>query len=265
MEMITNIHPHTRLTDRVVAPRSDLTQISRNSLPESIDSSEGFVPVWSDIHKLSEEHLDRNRIVAFRANHRVTRAFDMLRNQLAHQHADISKPIVAVTAPSPGCGTSVTAINLAFSFARLSTRPVLLVDANLTAPASERLLGLAPLPSRSRSAPGNQHIVVDASGAQINLLRPYAARSAPGTLASDEIAADIIRVRQALMPSVVILDLAALLHCDTAVQLLALADSTVLVVASNQTTRSEFEVSQTFFSQDKKVQVVLNKARRHGL
>ena len=50
--------------------------------------------------------------------------------------------IVGVTSPTPGCGKTVTAINLALSVARQPERSVLLVDLDLRKPQVASCLGL---------------------------------------------------------------------------------------------------------------------------
>lgn len=67
-----------------------------------------------------------------------------LRNKLLAMNADGAAKTLVITSAIRGEGRTVTAVNLAMAFAELERMPVLLVDADLRAPAVERYLHLPP-------------------------------------------------------------------------------------------------------------------------
>ncbi len=80
---------------------------------------------------LSSTFLQANRIISHMVADPRTRSFDMLRTQILHTMDQKGWKILAVTSPTPDCGKTVTALNLAVSIARQPERAVLLVDLDL--------------------------------------------------------------------------------------------------------------------------------------
>jgi len=263
MEMMKTITAHSRLDDDADAVDLKSTSPAGRPHPEQPASAETFPRDPTHVHGLSLTYLEGHRIVACRPDHRITRVYDILRNQIAQARKTSGSLMIAVTAPACGCGTSVTAINLAFSFARSTTGGVLLVDGNGAAPAAGSLLGLAPLSNPSRDRHLGGHVRLDAQGVRLDLLRPACGqeRKTP----PHQLADDLEQVRQVLQPAVMVVDLPPMLGFDEAPPIVAAADVVVLVVAAGQSTRAEVAVCQTYFQPHQTVQVVLNKAQRHGL
>jgi Mrp family chromosome partitioning ATPase len=256
MEMMKSITVHGRLHE---AADASLSSVAFQPSPDT----DAFPLVPSEVRSLSATYLLSHRIVAFRPKHRITRVYDMLRNQVANLHPHQETIVVAVTAPSPGCGTSVTAINLALSFARISAGRVLLFDTDRSSPATPDLLGLSITSPPSKDNALNGHVLARVEDVDLDLLWLAKQRHRSGH--PDRLASEIDRVHQALKPAVIIVDLAPMLSCDEAVPVLKSADIAVLVVANAQTTRSEYEACRSFFRPEQTVQVLLNKAGRHGL
>ena len=68
--------------------------------------------------RLSADHLEANRIVAYGTSGQNGRYYDMLRTQVLQEMDKKSWQFLAVTSPTAGCGKTVTACNLALSIAR---------------------------------------------------------------------------------------------------------------------------------------------------
>ena len=83
---------------------------------------------------LNAAHLEANRIIAHDETDPRSRSFDMLRTQVLQSMDQKNWKIMGVTSPTPGCGKTVTAINLALSISRQPDRSVLLVDLDLQKP-----------------------------------------------------------------------------------------------------------------------------------
>jgi Mrp family chromosome partitioning ATPase len=94
-------------------------------LPTNLKNSEvGRIPLLSSIRKDP-----------------ATKAFDVLRSRLLHTLREKGWKRVAVVAPTTGCGTTFTAVNLALSLARVRDARVVLMDMNQTNPGVARALG----------------------------------------------------------------------------------------------------------------------------
>src|SRR3954467_15005616 len=95
---------------------------------------------------LNEALLRSNRIIAHaRLDHRA-RAFDILRAQVLQTMDQKRWQFLAVTSPTPKCGKTFTAINLAISIARHRERSVLLLDMDLRKPQVANSLGFEHRP-----------------------------------------------------------------------------------------------------------------------
>ncbi|CAD7052401.1 chromosome partitioning protein [Pseudorhizobium halotolerans] len=260
MKLHNSIRPRGRIADRLGGPQlTDATQSA--SCADVSEHALCFPLSPTHVHPLSATYLQQRRVIAFCPDHRVTRAYDVLRNQIVNHQLGPAAHVLAVTAPTPKTGSSVTALNLAFSFARLAAGVIALIDTGDKTSSTTNLLNLSP-PAKGGSDRG-EHLIVDAAGVRFNLVRPRPGEI--GITGHAELADSIELLKQAISPNIIILDLPPLLRSDKAVQLVSRADSTVLVLASNFTTRSDFDICRTFFHSDQRLQVVLNRARRHGL
>lgn len=217
----------------------------------------------------SPAHLLAQHVVAFDTGDRITRYYDMLRNQLFNFGVERKGRVVAVVAPTHGCGTTVTAINLALSFARTPGANVLLVDANVRSPSIARRLGqrtpAAAAPRENRLSGDLKRVEI--AGLHINVLR-FAVDSVanfPITAGEYHMDAQIGRAKQTIRPSVVILDLPPILIADEAISLVQNADSIVLVLAFRQSKLSDLEVCKTYIGTQKETTFILNKNPKYGL
>src|SRR6266436_2366622 len=78
--------------------------------------------------ELDVPYLRSQRIVAHDGKDLNSRHFDMLRTEVLRSMDLKGWKTLAVTSPTPACGKTLTAINLALSMARQPERQVLLAD-----------------------------------------------------------------------------------------------------------------------------------------
>ena len=123
-------------------PISPLSQADLPPTPLGGSASWLRLPVLN----LDPKVLARNRIVTMNRADPAHVPFDMLRTRLLQKMRENGWTTVAVTSPTPGCGKSVVALNLAFSLAKQRERRTVLVDLDLRRPQLARLLGLANVP-----------------------------------------------------------------------------------------------------------------------
>lgn len=217
-----------------------------------------------EAESLSPTYLRSQRIVAFDSGNQMTRCYDVLRNQLVNENKDKQVHQIAVTAPTRGCGVTVTAANLALSFARMHEAYVLLVDMNNQPPAIGPLLGL---PTMSRHQELNGVLTsVEANGTHMYVLRPsWQDNTMSGRIDASRLISQIAEARQRVMPTVIIYDMPPVIVADELNAIVKDADSVVVVLAVGHSTLSEFDVCKTFLGSRKGIRTVLNKTRRHGL
>lgn len=209
-------------------------------------------------------YLRSHRVVAFDSGHPMTRCYDVLRNQLINENRDKAVHQIAVTAPTKDCGVTVTAANLALSFARVHETNVLLVDMNSKSPSVGRTLGLpAMTPAEDRNG---SLLSVDVNGTHMYVLR-LGLLDATALARTDaaRLLAQVAQARQRVMPTVIIYDMPPVMVADELNAIVKDADSAVVVLAVGHSTRSEFEICKTYLGSRKGIRVVLNKSRKHGL
>src|SRR5260221_9486130 len=92
--------------------------------------------------QLDFRYLQSKRIVAYDGKDVRSRSFDMLRAEILRSMDLKGWKTLAVTSPTPSCGKTLIAINLALSMAREPARQVILADLDLRKPQIARCLAL---------------------------------------------------------------------------------------------------------------------------
>jgi len=215
-----------------------------------------------EVVQMQESLLRQNHVVAFDADAGPTRYYDILRNQVLQNERKAAAQIVAVVAPTRRCGTTVTAMNLAFSFARIRSQRVILMDSNDDNPSIRRYLGLPGQGWLKHSRPADTEFLTEV---QIRDIQAGVLTLSPPEHDGAETMTRISRIMSEVEPTVVIVDLPPMLTNDKALTPLGIADSVVVVLSAGQTTHAEVESCKTFLGQKSGVQFILNKAGRNGL
>ncbi|WP_117190453.1 P-loop NTPase family protein [Rhizobium terrae] len=265
MEIIKNTSLRGRRTDRLeTAGFPEITGSYPDSRINGYHPQDDY-PLSLDTDPLSPTFLYSNRIIAFDSSNAITHAYDVLRNHLINQRKEADTRVISVSAPSAGCGTTVTTVNLALSFARVPGANVLLVDANARNPGVGKALGLAPEPSYEDLVHGWLS-TIDIRGVRLRFLR-----AAWGT-GRIPLPADLARMtlqveanRQLLRPTLIIFDLPPMLNSDEVIPFIDMSDTAVIVAAVGKSKRSDLEICRSYIGPTKSMQVVLNKTKRHGL
>jgi protein-tyrosine kinase len=173
---------------------------------------------------------------------------------------------LGVTSPTPGCGKTLTALNLAFSIARQPDQSVVLVDMDLQKPQIANCLGLrladggvldvleerATLRSAMRPVrAGNQRIVV----------LPTAATKESSELMGSRNMRNLLQdIRKAYPSHIIIVDLPPILSSDDVIAVLPQIDCILLVAAVGQTKAAEVEDCTRHLRSSNLVRLVVNKA-----
>lgn len=214
---------------------------------------------------LDPRHLESRRIIAHDVRDPRAKSFDILRTQVLRSMDTSHWQILGVTSPTPGCGKTLTSVNLALSIARQSDRAVLLVDLDLQKPQVAACLGLScntGVLSVVEGATRLQDALIQArvAGSRIVVLpteQPIAGSSEWMTSAG--MRAMLQAIRRDFQSWTVIVDLPPVLTGDDVIAVLPQIDCALLVAAAGKSQRSEIEEAARHLAATDVVRLVLNR------
>ena len=214
--------------------------------------------------QLNVEYLQSRRVVAYDGQDTRSRPFDILRTEVL-QSMDLKDwKILAVTSPTPSCGKTLTAVNLALSMGRRPERQVLLADLDLRKPQVAATLGLKAREGLLGVVAGS--VEVDSAIAQVRVgkSRLEVLPTAPAANASDLVdSSALMGVLRDLSLSrrsqIIILDLPPLLTSHDVISILPQVDCVLLVGAVGVSKLAEIEECSKHLQATEVVRFVLNK------
>ncbi|WP_213254947.1 CpsD/CapB family tyrosine-protein kinase [Bradyrhizobium sp. sBnM-33] len=214
--------------------------------------------------RLSADHLEANRIVAYGTSSPNGRYYDMLRTQVLQEMDKKSWQFLAVTSPTSGCGKTVTACNLALSISRLPERSVLLVDLDLHRPAVANYLGMegngGVLNVLEGRTPLSSAVLQARIGPNSLLVLPGSVSSNSSEwMASQTMGALLQTIKRDFRSRIVIFDLPPMLLGDDVISILPRLDATLLVAGVGSTSISDIKECQKHLQGSRVVRVVVNK------
>lgn len=207
--------------------------------------------------------MAKNRVVTFDQKDKAHVPFDMMRTQVLSACRKNNWKVVGVTSPTPACGKTVTAINLAFSFARQKDTQTVLMDVDLRKPMVAENLGVTATHSMGRFLSGGEAIE--------DHFLSYGDTLAIGTnnrrsLHSAEILQDnkateaMDYMHDTLRPDIVIADMPPMLATDDVIAFLPNVDAMLLIAAAGSSTMKDIDDCERELSERTNVMgVVLNK------
>jgi len=210
--------------------------------------------------------LESNRIIAHDETDPRTRAFDMLRTQVLQAMDQRNRKFLGITSPTPGCGKTVTAINLAMSIARQPERSVLLVDLDLQKPRHiATSLGIECASGVFSVLEGHTNlastvIAARAGHSHIAVLPTEKSTTASSAwMVSREMSTMLQEIRRDYRSHIVIVDLPPVLSSDDVIALLPQLDCALLVASVGRTTVAEIEECNRHLQSADVLRLVLNK------
>jgi protein-tyrosine kinase len=214
--------------------------------------------------ELDRPHLESQQIVAYDGNDLRSRSFDMLRTEVLQSMDLKGWKTLAITSPTPSCGKTFTAVNLALSMARQSERQVFLADLDLRKPRVAASLGLKcnegvldVIDGRIELNDAVVQVRVGASKLQVLPTLPAPNCSdLVGSRAMKSLLEDLKRYGQY---GIVILDLPPLLTGHDVISILPLVDCVLLVAAIGTTKVSEIRDCTKYLEGIEVLRFVLNK------
>jgi Mrp family chromosome partitioning ATPase len=174
--------------------------------------------------------------------------------------------MLAVTSPSPGCGKTVTAINLALSIARQPDKPVLLIDLDLQRPQIGNYLGLKPKQGVLSLLEGRtkfKDLVINArvADSQFAILPCETSTLRSSELIASRAMTDLLQeIKQAFKKWTVIIDLPPLLAGDEVISILPQLDCALFVAAAGTSTVQQIKQCVRHLESTPVIRLVLNKS-----
>jgi protein-tyrosine kinase len=189
--------------------------------------------------------LRQRRVMAAYDKGPFVDAFKILRTQVMQRLRENRWNVVGVTSPGYGEGKTLTAVNLAVSFAMEITQTVLLVDANLRSPGINEAFGLEDCPGLTDflldDAPVEDLLIHPGIGRFVLLPAGRAIPNSTEVLTSPKMLALVEELKHRYPARVVIFDLPPLLHTADVLAFSPYTDALLLVVEEGRTTVEELE------------------------
>jgi protein-tyrosine kinase len=208
--------------------------------------------------------LERSRIVTAQAGAAST-SYDILRTKILLTMRKNGWKRLAVTSPTPSCGKTTTACNLAIGYARNPDVRLILMEFDLRRPSIAKTLGLPVGPKLSDMLSGQV-----AFGDQAVRYRSNVAISAAHEVSADPSSVLFNRATHTVLqdiedryePDILMFDLPPLLVSDDTRAVLKDVDCAILVARSGSTTVSQIDTSEREIAEHTNVLgVVLNDCR----
>jgi len=198
-------------------------------------------------------------------DHPVSRAFALLRTRLVRTLEQNGWNRIAVCAPTSGCGSTFSAVNLALSISRVPDTRTVLVDLNQRAPGVAGILGIGGTHAMndflSGHLPAEEHMVRCSETLALALnseINPEAAEQLHDT----NTGLALERMQEALDPDIILYDLPPMLEYDDLAAFLPNVDGVLLISDGSQTTKAQIEECERILEgQTRLLGVVLNKGR----
>ncbi len=234
-------------------------KISSEILAEDITYTE------TKILKVSSETLTKNRVILANDGESISNAFKIFRTKVLHRMQALGTNTIAITSPTPACGKSLTAINLAANIASDVNYSVLLVDLDLKRPSLHRYFGYD-------SEPGIAEYLLDEVPLSELLINPgidrlvvltAGSKKYPHTselLSTPRMVALFSEMKKRYANRIIIFDLPPLLVTDDAMVCLPHADASLLVVEDGGTTPDEVIRSIELMEDTELLGTILNKS-----
>ena len=230
-------------------------------------------PRWNDLPEVSAHiHDDMLGYAPVENEHRdtpVTKAFDLLRTRLRQAVQQNGWTNIAICSPTPGCGNTFSAVNLALSLSRVPKSKTVLMDFNLRKPGVHKFFDM---PERGAmkdylagETPMVQHIARISDTLAIGT-NDRVDINAAETLQDPTTLRTLDRMRKTLRPDIVIYDMPPLLVHDDLAAFLPQLDGVLLVSDGTRTMAKHIKKCERILEgQVPLVGVILNRARPNSI
>jgi len=198
-------------------------------------------------------------------SHPAARAFDLLRTRLVRALTQHGWSRIAITAPTKGCGSTFTAVNLALSLQRVRGSRTVLMDMDQRSPGVAAALGVEgsyPISEYLSGTVSMHRHMLRMSDTLALGLNTKANLNASEQLHDSMTGLTLDEMQESLEPEVVLYDLPAMLEHDDLTAFLPEVDGVLIVADGTKTTRHQIaECERALNGQAQLLGVVLNRGR----
>tara|TARA_R110000772_G_C13291740_1_gene438082 strand:+ start:1813 stop:2625 length:813 start_codon:yes stop_codon:yes gene_type:complete len=213
---------------------------------------------------LDVAHMESNRIITLDNEDPNSISFDILRTQVLAKMEANNWRTLAITSPTPACGKTVVAINLALSIAKQTDYTALLVDFDLRRPRVAAYLGLPKENSFSDYLDGkiefNDALVNPGIPRFVVLPNWRPVKNSTEVLTSRKVKAIVEDLRDRYEKRICIFDLPPLKTTDDAIAFIPQVDCVLMVVSSGETKPAEVKECRRQLQSSNLLGVILNKS-----
>ncbi|MFK7753062.1 MAG: exopolysaccharide biosynthesis protein [Sedimentitalea sp.] len=258
-------------------PSMGLTPVRQRTVraplaPVIVQPPAGPLPDWNDLRLVlpgvRKHILHRSPLVNFFREDPVSKSFDLLRTRLLQTLRANGWHRIAIAAPTQGCGSTFTAVNLAQSLSRVQGSRNVLMDLNHRKPGLAKALDMDDVSSMRGFLSGDvsmERHLVRASKTLAVGLTGGADQDAAELLHDARCAASMDRISTALRPDVVLCDLPPILEFDDLAAFLPQVDGVLLVANGTKTLPKHIAACEKVLEGNTRVLgVILNQGRCAG-
>jgi len=243
-----------------ITEMNDRSSVLQEPLEIARGAWEGLPPLVIDA-----EVAANNRVVTLNRSSPVHSAFDMMRTKLLRLLRENKWTSVAITSPTPACGKTCIALNLAFSLANQRDCRTVLIDLDLRRPQVGKTLAIknaGSMESFLRGEAGLRETFFRYGDNLAVAANQKAVQFSAELLQSAAAAQSLQEMCQEIRPSVILYDLPPMLSTDDVLAFLPNVDGVILVAAAEQSTVSEVDICEESLRERTNVLgVVLNKSQ----
>ena len=242
---------------------------SASAVAPAASAADAKAAAWSALGagQIDPARMRKTRIVAMTGGADAV-PFDMLRTKVLQQMRANGWKRLAFTSPTPACGKSTIALNLAFSLARQAELRTILCELDLRRPMLKAILGLAAAKSFSSVLEGRADfadVAVRYGDGLAVAVNDGPVRQAAELLQSSSVPAALARVEALYGPDLMLFDMPPMLVSDDVMGFMGQVDAVLLVAAAETTTTKEIDACERELAGQTNVMgVVLNKCHFMG-
>ena len=241
-------------------------QVSRVKGQPRPKATETVASAWAELAPLvtKERKLIRNRVITQTGGQEAA-PYDMLRTKVVQKAKTEGWRRIAITSPHSACGKSTTVANLAFSLARQKDIRTLVLDFDLRRMGLARILGQKL--DHSMGEVLERRIAFKDHGLRyednVAFGLNFGTVKNPSEILQSKQTIDVIsEIEATYKPDIVIIDTPPLMASDDSYGFLKNVDCALLIVAAEQTSMAEIDVTERQLAELTKVMgIVLNKCR----
>ncbi|MDA8746842.1 CpsD/CapB family tyrosine-protein kinase [Litoreibacter sp.] len=216
--------------------------------------------------RLNEVVIPKSAPVIAQSNAEVKASFDLLRSRILRQMRKDGLRKLALTSPTPSCGTTTLTANLALSLSRQIDLKIIVFDLNLRRPNLVNLFSLTPTAPRS-SALSGQRRGFDSTcmrvGHNFGLSLTTGPDPEPAELLGTSRARALIeQIEREFAPDLMLFDLPPVLPHDDVVAASDLYDAALLIARADHSTANQVDRAERLISEQKPcLGVIMNACR----